>query len=338
MNYKNFKVIVIGCGSIGKRHISNMKSIGIKPIIACDINQDRLNFVKKNYSIKSIFTDYRKVVTYEGKIDAAFICTPNSFHIEPAIFLAKNGINLFIEKPLSHNLNGIKTLQAIVKEKKLITMMGMCYRFHPGLKIIKEILDRKELGKIYSARTYGGHFLPDWHPEEDYRNVPYAKKSDGGGVVLTSIHGYDYIRWLFGEPEEVLSRVEKVSNLRIDVEDIAIAICKTNKDIIISSYSDFLERKKEHKIDIICEKGNIHWDYDLNEIKIYNASTRRWYIRRYKFQPNDMYLNEIKYFFDCLKEKRIDKNLDINDGLKTLKFALMIKRVRVGRSNKIVKA
>jgi predicted dehydrogenase len=291
--------------------------------------------VEKEYRVRLLYADYRKAVKENSDIRAAFICTPSSFHVLPAIFLAKNGIHLFIEKPLSHNLRGVPLLQRIVREKRLISMMGMCYRFHPGLAIVKALLQRRALGRVYSARTYGGHYLPDWHPTEDYRSVPYARRSCGGGVLLTSIHGYDYIRWLFGEAKEVFFYVEKVSALDIDVEDIVVGVLKTRGGVIVSSYSDFLQRHREHKMDIVCEKGDIRWDYDVNEVRVFDGTAKRWKSIKYRFQTNDMYVDEIRHFFYCVTHKKVDRDLDVGSGAETLKLVLSVSRS--GRTGRIVK-
>jgi predicted dehydrogenase len=82
-------------------------------------------------------------------------------------------------------------------------------RFHPGIARLKELLNKDVIGKAVSARLQVGHYLPDWHPEEDYRQSYSAIKSMGGGVILDSIHELDYIRWLIGEINEVFAFVKK---------------------------------------------------------------------------------------------------------------------------------
>jgi len=319
------RIVVIGCGSIGKRHIANLKRIGIRDIVACDLDRERLVYVKRKFRVRDLYTDYKKALRDHPLTAAGFISTPGSSHIPIATFLAQRGVHLFIEKPLSCDLAGVERLLALVKKKRLVTMMGMCYRFHPGLKVIKNLLEKEHLGRVYAARCCGGHYLPDWHPDEDYRKTPYAQKAQGGGVVLTSIHGYDYIRWLFGDPKEVFGVTGRISDLRIDVEDIALAFCKTGRNILVSSHSDFLAREREHRIDVICERGTIRWDYNVNEVRIFMALEKRWKIVKFRFMPNDMYLDEICHFFRRVRQKRPDSAVDIREGLKTLIFALSVK-------------
>ena len=325
MDYKKFKILIIGCGSVGKRHIGNLKRLGIKDLIICDIGTEALKEAARKFNISHAYQDYKMAVSENKDLDAALICSSTNLHIVQALFLAKQRINIFMEKPLSHNLEGINELIKVVNKHKLIFMMGMCYRFHPGLRIIKKLLDKRELGKIYSARCFGGDYLPGWRPDGYYEKGYAARKALGGGVVLTSIHGYDYIRWLFGEAKQLYSRTGKVSHLKINVEDIAVAIFDTDKGIIISSYNDFFDRKKVHKIEVICQNGDIYWEYDVNAVRLFSGAAKKCKIIKYRFKTNDMYMDEIRYFLSCLKNGISDKGLDIHDGLATLKLALRIK-------------
>ncbi|KKQ18169.1 MAG: Oxidoreductase domain-containing protein [Berkelbacteria bacterium GW2011_GWA1_36_9] len=321
----NKKIIVVGCGSIGARHLKNLFSLRIKNLVAVDLDQKRLENLKRDIPNLKTYKGLETALRKEKGIDAGFVCTPTSLHIPVALKLAEAKINLFIEKPLSHNLKGVLKLVKLVKGKKLITMMGMNYRFHPGLKLIKQIIDERKIGKIYSIVAFGGHYLPDWHPNADYRKEYAAQKKLGGGVLLTSIHGLDYLRWLVGEPKWVFGHIDKVSNLEIDVEDVAFAFFETDKRIKVSIYTDFLQRVPQHGLDVIGEKGTIKWNFYENKVDIYDPRGKKWISKKFKFETNDMYIDELKYFLYRLKLRKHIEDLNIEDGAKTLQLALAVK-------------
>jgi len=109
------KILVIGAGSIGKRHISNLNLLGYKNIDVIDINNENLNYIKNNFEIKNTFINLKDVS--DKNYDVGFILTPPIYHIPMALEMAKKKIDLFIEKPLSHNLKKVKEL---IKEKIFI--------------------------------------------------------------------------------------------------------------------------------------------------------------------------------------------------------------------------
>ena len=84
-------------------------------------------------------------------------------------------------------------------------MIGCNMRFHSGIKLMRQLIDKKEIGRIISVYAENGSFMPDWHPWENYR-ISYASNMRlGGGVVLTQIHEIDYLYWLFGDVKKVSS-------------------------------------------------------------------------------------------------------------------------------------
>ncbi|MBI5892628.1 MAG: Gfo/Idh/MocA family oxidoreductase [Deltaproteobacteria bacterium] len=318
------RFIIIGCGSIGQRHLKNLLALGVRDFILCDTSAERLEKIKKEFSIENIYIDYKKAIKENKDITAAVIATPSSLHVPMAMDCAKAGINLFIEKPLSHKMDGVDELIKIAKKKKLIAMMAMCYRFHPVFLKIKSMLDKKAIGKIYHVNYYGGHYLPDWHPNMDYRKEYAAHKKLGGGVLLTSIHGFDNIRWLFGDVKEVAAFVDKISSLEIDADDIVAGIFKMKKGFYVSASTDFLQRAGQHRMVIAGEKGTIRCDFSTGLIERYDVKKKNWIQEKVNFEINAMYVKETKYFLDCLKNKK-QPLIDLDEGKRTLKLALAIK-------------
>ena len=147
-----------------------------------------LKFLAKNVRVFHSLEDALK-----EKPDIGFITNETSYHVETSIKLAKAGMDLFIEKPLSNSKSGIKTLDKIVKQKKLITLIGNQFRFHPCIKKIHQLVKQKKIGKIISVQVENGSYLPDWHPYEDHAISYASQKKLGGGVVLTQIHDIDYL-------------------------------------------------------------------------------------------------------------------------------------------------
>ena len=188
------KVVVIGYGSIGKRHVNNLLSLHGLEVIVCTKRKDT-DFLKKKGC--KVFSSFERCLM--EKPDIAVIANVTSLHIETAIKLANARCHLFIEKPLSNSMRGVRTLLEQVKKKRLVTLMGCNLRFHDCIRKIKEIISNNEIGRIVSVRVENGSYLPNWHPYEDYRHGYAAREDLGGGVVLTCIHEIDYLYWFFGD-------------------------------------------------------------------------------------------------------------------------------------------
>jgi len=227
-------ILIIGLGSIGQRHLRNLKKIEPKaqfyalrkkyttPLLNSK-NKIIKGNIKNKYSLKYI-NNLEEIIKNRIKVDCAFVCTPTSHHVSQIIWLLKNDINCFVEKPLGSSLKNIKELEFLLKKKnKIITMIGFQLRFNPIIQYLENILKRKSpIGRVLTAHIHHGEHIKDFHPYEDYRISYAAKKNLGGGVILTQIHEIDYLLYLFKDYDfkNISFISSKVSNLKINVEDV----------------------------------------------------------------------------------------------------------------------
>jgi predicted dehydrogenase len=324
------KAIVVGFGSIGQRHVRNLLKFKDIEIIICT-KRTRINLKNKN-RIK-VFKSLEK--SLDEKPDIGFITNETSLHVPTCIKLASRGIDLFIEKPLSNSDKEIKKMLKIVKNKKIVTLIGCNLRFNPFIQKIKELISTNQIGRIISIQVNCGTFLPDWHPYEDYRFSYAARKELGGGVILTVIHEIDYLYWFFGDVKEIFSISGKFSDLSLNVEDLSASLLRFKNNIIAELHLDYFQRPDSRSCKIIGTKGVIQWDEESNLVKLYNAEKRKWInkIKIKNYDYNDEYIKEITHFIRCVKTRKNSIN-SIYEGVKTLQIALAIKKA--SRSKKII--
>jgi len=316
------KALVVGYGSIGQRHISNLLSFPNIEILVCT-NRKYDTFLRKKKC--KIFDSIEKCL--KEKPDFAIITNVTSLHIKTAIQLANSGINLLIEKPLSDTLDGVQTLLKIIKKRKLTTLMGCVLRFHPCIRKIKEIVSNDMVGRIISVIVENGSYLPYWHLSENYLSSYAAREDLGGGVTLTSIHEIDYLYWFFGGVKEVYSITGKFSDLELSVDDLSASLLRFKNNIIAEVHLDYFQNPSFRSCKIIGTKGTIYWNSETNTVKVYDIKRKKW-IQKLKLKNydwNTMYIKEIHHFLNCVKKKEKPIN-DVYEGAKVLKIALAIKK------------
>ena len=211
--------------------------------------------------------------------------------------------------------------------------MGCNFRFYPPIMKIKKCIEENRIGRIISVQVENGSYLPDWHPNEDYSEGYAAKQKLGGGVILTQIHEIDYLYWFFGKIDYVSSISGKYSDLKLDVEDISASILKFENKIIGELHIDFFQRPQFKRCKIRGTKGSIEWNSDENNVKKFNIKNQQWEIipikNNYKLSSkkkiNSMYVEEIKHFIKCVKNRTETIN-PLIQGIETLKIALRIKK------------
>ena len=327
------KILVIGCGSTGKRHIRNLikLKINVKNIHAIDKRKDRIKEVK-NLGIEQTYNNLNTALK-NNKYYAGIVCSPTSFHMKQCISLAKNKINLFIEKPLSSNLTGIKTLQNLIKKNNLKVLIAYVFRFEPSITFIKSLLKKKKIGKILYFRGEFSEYLPDFHPYENYRNFYMANKSDGGGSILDQSHIMDLAHYLLGKFKKVLAFNSKISSLDIKADDIAELIIKMENNVIASIHTDIFGREHKKKLEIKGKEGNITWDFYKKEVKLFHSKTKKVkLIKNFRKDFNDNYIEEMRHFLNCCFKNNSKTRATLQDGIDTMKLILASEK-----SNKLSK-
>tara|TARA_B110001454_G_scaffold196684_1_gene199712 strand:+ start:5569 stop:6570 length:1002 start_codon:yes stop_codon:yes gene_type:complete len=315
------KIIVVGYGSAGKRHVENLSKIPHIKIIILTKHEIK-NKSSKIITVNSISKCIKE------KPDAVIISNETSNHVSYAIKFADAGLNLFIEKPLSNSFKDIKKIEKIIKEKNLITQMGCQLRFHKCIKEIKSLIIKKRIGKIISAKVECGSYLPDWHSNENYKKGYAARDDLGGGVLLTCIHEIDYLYWFFGDVEEVISITGQYSNLKISADDLSVGILKFKNNIIAEFHLDYFQKSEFRSCKIIGTKGTIYWNSNSNIVKIYENVKKKWteVLKRSKYERNLMFKQELMHFLECIKKQKHTINPIEKDGITTLKIALGVKK------------
>ena len=337
------KILLIGLGSIGQRHLRNLhkinpkfKFIAVRKMFKVPVLTNSLKISKNKRSLKDKYniTYYKNLNSaLKENPDFAIICSPTSFHLEEVLKCLKKNINVFVEKPLSHNEKRLKELKSLLlKKKKIITMMGYQTRFNPLYIYLKKYLTKKNLGKINHVEIFNGEHIADFHKYENYKTSFAAKKVLGGGVVLTLIHEIDYFLDLFSnyKIKTISSYISKNSKLNIDVEDTLnsnFLVSKKGEKFTTNLHLNYYTRPKKRYIKIILEKAILYADFNKNyfQTSIGNLVSTK----RFSFSRNLTFEKEINFFVKKVKEKKIiEKNLTIYNGIKTLLFAISLKNLK----------
>jgi predicted dehydrogenase len=316
-------IVVCGCGSIGKRHLRNLLALGVTSAIAADPRPERRHEVEEQFEIE---TRESLTAALERRPAAALICSPTSEHVPQALEAARAGCHLLIEKPLSHTLEGIAELRLETEARRLHAVVASNYRFHPGLRRLKELIDEGALGRVYCVRAHFGQYLPDWHPWEDYRLGYSAQTRLGGGAVLDRVHEIEYLMWLLGDVRQVFAMIDRLSALEIDSEDAAEIVLRFASGAIGSVHVDYLRRNYTCRLDVTAENGTAEWLFERDSLTWYSASDKTsngvaWEARG----PNAMYLDQMRHFLRVLAGEEAPEQ-DLAAAERVVRVALAIKQ------------
>ena len=316
------KILVVGTGSVGIRHIRNLILLGVNvSAVSYRGRKDLAEFEIKNVKV---FNDLK--LALNQKFDGVVIANSSELHVETAMACLKRGLDLYIEKPLGISLDNLDVLRELAKKKGSYIKVGYMLRYHPNLVYLKKLLEGKFLGHIDYARLLVGHWLPSWRPEQSYEDNYSARKATGGGVIFDLSHELDLAYWMFGEVQK-LSAI-KASSRRLNLETEALAeITLVHENAIISQiHLDYLTSNYRRTLEISGEKGTIYWDYTSNTVTYHNnkGHSENIQILDSEFSRNKMFYLSMQEFIQITQRKNENRiNLsNLECGIYVLNLAL----------------
>lgn len=312
------QALIIGSGSIGQRHIRNLKAIGIDNIAALRSKKGHYKKLPNDLNIQE-FDNWDEAIEFAP--DIAIISNPTSLHLEASTKIAPYVKGIFVEKPISDSLQGTDRLITLLQNHHTINFVGYNQIFHPIVKKIMQFYDEKILGKIINIQCQVGQWLPDWHPYEDYTKAYYANKKLGGGVALTLIHEIQFALELAGLPQQVFGIVSESKKLSLNVDVCSDLMIKHISGAVSQIHLDYLQEPAHRSGLVTFEHGWI--SYDFNEMKITGQKIGDdkpqtiWEDPLYEY--NLMYLEQIKQFIRYVEEGRMKHRFDIASSTESLK-------------------
>ena len=327
------RVLIIGFGSIGRRHLNNIIDLGFKKIFIVSKSLKKLN----DFPFVKIFSEISHVFEI-NKIDFSLICSSTSNHYSDFLKLCKYDIkNIYIEKPISNNLLEAKKMLKISLSKDLNVLVGFDLRFDLGLIKVKKLVEDKIIGDICTFRCEVGQFLPDWRSNISYSESSSSKSIHGGGVMLDLIHEFDYVEWILGEFQSVFGKNIKSSNLKIDTEDNSLNILSLENNVYGTICLDYLQKKLSRSLKIIGNNGMIIWDY--SESKVIWIKNNETIYNKYSyshFSRNDRFKEILTSFFKSESNLKADNRLTtIKESLSSLNVVINAKKSN--KLNKLIK-
>jgi predicted dehydrogenase len=311
-------ILIVGLGSVGRRHLANLQLLGWTDVRV--LRSGLATLPDADLSGVPVVTRLEEAL--DPAPLAVVVATPTALHLPIALAAARAGAHLLIEKPVSHNLQGLDALSAEVSQRDLQVLVGYQFRFHPGLQQLKSWIDTGAIGDVVSAQVHWGEYLPDMHPWEDYRGGYAARADLGGGVLLTLCHPFDYLRWLLGEIDAVTAVAARRNPLGVAVDTCADVSLEFASGASGHVHLNFIQRPAEHHITFVGTTGTVTWNQGDHTARLFTAASGQWQASPppVGFERNSMFLDEMRHFLACIHGDASSR-CDLADAIASLLVA-----------------
>jgi predicted dehydrogenase len=318
------RFLVVGLGSIGRRHLVNLRHLIPDANITVWRHAPLAGGGDVPREADGVVTSLDEALS--PRPDMAILASPAPYHVRTAAALASAGVHILVEKPLSDSLDGVDALIDACGRRGIVLMVGYHLRFDPSLTILHDAVADGIIGRLLSLRSEVGQYLPEWRPGTDYRQGVTAQRDLGGGVVLELSHELDYVRWVAGEVRSVRAETGRLGDLDTDVEDVAEILLRFIDGSIGSVHLDMIQRSPTRTCRIIGTEGTLEWDALAGRVRLFSARDGRWtdVCDASGAEVNDMYMAELAHFIRCAIEGGVVP-VDGRAGKRVLEIALAAK-------------
>jgi len=313
------KVLVVGGGSAGTRHMRNLLALGAHVsayryrggplpggVETCDTLEEGLH------------QDPHAVV----------IANRTDQHLGTAQAVAQLSKPFFVEKPLSNSLRGVGALLDTVSRRQLVVEAGFMLRFHPNLRWLKDSLSLDAIGQVRYARALVGQYLPDWRPGSDHRAGYSARRAWGGGVIFDLIHELDLVTWLLGAVDDVIAFTLLEPSLGIETEAVAQIGLRMRSGALAQIHLDYIRPFYSRTLEIVGSKGTLMWDYVQGRVfgATDHGEMRLLHEVPHGFERNDMFAAHMAHFVDRVRRTDVPAASPLEDAANVLRVALAAHR------------
>jgi predicted dehydrogenase len=315
------KLLVVGTGSIGKRHIKNLLDLGADVL--------SFSYLSNAQELDPRVTRVSQLdVFLESDIDAVVIANRTDQHIDVALKAARAGKHMFLEKPLAASMAGVNELVVTVQQNGLVVEAGFMLHSHPNLLWIREQLAQGLLGEIWHMRAAVGQWLPDWRPGTDHRQGYCAFKALGGGVTFDLIHELDLVQWLLGPVADVTAMMRQAAALEIETEAVAQIVLQLASGAMAQVHLDYLRPGYGREMEIVGRHGVLRWDYVQGVVTLEEAGQVQRVVHQVPvgFVRNHLFLAHMQHFLHRLRSPTLPASSPLEDAVAVLRVALAAHR------------
>src|SRR6201991_1379187 len=210
-------ILIVGSGSVGKRHARNLAALGCT--ISCvDPREDRRRDLAAETPVVGAYATVEEALA-AGGLYGVVVASPTAYHPANTIAALQAELPVLLEKPVAKTAAEARTMLEASERTGVPVLLGYTWRWWPPLRRVRALLEENIIGALRHVQFHMSAHLADWHPWEPYQEFFMASAAQGGGALLDESHWIDLMVWLFGKPQQLIGRVEKISDLEIDTDD-----------------------------------------------------------------------------------------------------------------------
>jgi len=313
-----YRVLVIGTGSIGERHVRCMLATGRAEVGIAEIDDSLRGRIAERYPLVSAHASLDDAL---GECwQAGVVAAPAHVHVPLGLRLAEAGVPILMEKPLSTSMDGVDELLEKVQSAGLVAAMGYAWRAYPSLAAMRAALVEGKFGGPVELTVVAGQHFPLYRPA--YREIYYTSRATGGGAIQDALtHMFNIGEWLVGPIDRIAVDAEHKVLAGVEVEDTVHAL--TRHGPVMGCYSlNQHQAPNEVTVTVVCRRGTARLEVHEQRWRWMTEPGGTWRDEPFALADRDDWFTRQEAAFLDVLEGRAEPLCTLNEGAQTLKVNL----------------
>ncbi len=248
------KVLIIGAGGIGGRHIRGYAATGRAELSVVEPDPKRRAAAADLPEVSAVFIDLD--TANPADFDLAVICAPAHLHVEIMHTCARADLAFLCEKPLSVTLAGVDAVLAEVAQKRLLARVGYIRRVAEEVRALRDQILFGKIGELRMVYMNSSQDFPKYRP--DFQTTYYARPEMGGGAILDAAsHLIDLLIWIMGAPSHVGCMFDRLQLQGIETEDTCLINIRFRTGAMANITINQFQKPNTSRFDFIGATGNL---------------------------------------------------------------------------------
>lgn len=311
-------ILVIGCGSIGERHVRTFLATGRAQVIACEPNPAVRTRMTQKYGVRAL-PDWQAALS-EPALTGVVVATPAPLHVPMALHALDSGRDVLIEKPLSLALDDTERLLEARARSGSFAGVAYVHHFQPALQAARAFLAGGAFGPVRHATVSTGHHFPTARPA--YREIYYRDHAQGGGAIQDALtHMANAIEWLLGPTERVFCDAGHQVLEGVEVED-TVGVTARNGGALVTYALNQFQAHTEIRLDLHAAAGSVRVELHAQRWGTHAHGADGWTWHAAPVPERDtLFIAQAHGFLDGC-EGLPNPTCTLEEGIRTLRFNL----------------
>ena len=311
-------LLVIGCGSIGERHVRCFQNTGRTRVVACDTDAALLQRVMATYHVTAV-SDWKREID-SGKHNMVLVATPAHLHVAMALYALEHRVHVMVEKPLAPSISGIAELQRAQTSSRCKAAVAYVYRVFPFLRDAHDFVREGTVGAIRQIVYVGGQPFHKLRPE--YARTYYNNRATGGGAIQDALtHLANWVESLVGPTNSVLCDCAHLVLPSVTVED-TVHVSARNGDVLVNYSLNQFQNPNEAILLINGTRGSVRIEFHHQRWGALCEGDKTWNWRQPAPAERDTHFIAQANAFVDLVEGKPSRLCTLDEAIATLRFNL----------------